>query len=304
MTGVLLVDKPQGLTSHDVVDKIRHATKMRRIGHTGTLDPAATGLLILCLGKATRLSEYFTKLSKVYEGVMRLGLITDSYDLDGNILEERPDEWPEPQETIANLSLDNIQTECNRYTGTIEQIPPMVSAVKVGGERLYKKARKGETVERKPRTAIVDEFKVISYTAPDAQLRVHCSSGTYVRSLCHEIGQDLKCGAVLAELRRTAVGNHHVDNALTLDELSNAQMVADHLLPMGKALDLPSVTLQPSGRNIVSTGGTITNDHIATKCPIRDGWVQVKDDNDELLALGIVEATAIGVHIHPKRVFI
>ena len=304
MTGVLLVDKPQGLTSHDVVDKIRHATNMRRIGHTGTLDPAATGLLILCLGKATRLSEHFTKLSKVYEGTIRFGIISDSYDLDGNILEERQEDWPDPQQLIDNLSAETIQAKCNQYTGTIEQIPPMVSAVKVGGERLYKKARKGETVERKPRTAVVDEFKVISYTAPDAQLRVQCSSGTYVRSLCHDVGQDLKCGAVLAALRRTAVGTHRVDNALTLDKLSDAEMVANHLLPMGQALDLPTVTLQPSGRNIIATGGTITNDDIDKKCPVRDGWVQVKGENDELIALGIVEATAIGVHIHPKRVFI
>ena len=304
MTGVLLVDKPKGLTSHDVVDKIRRATNMRRVGHTGTLDPAATGLLILCLGKATRLSEHFTKLSKEYEGVMRLGVITDSYDLDGDFIEERPEEWPTSQEVLDPLTHEELQERCNKYTGTIEQIPPMVSAVKVGGERLYKKARKGETVERKPRTATVDEFKVLNYNAPDADLRVRCTSGTYVRSLCHDVGQDLQCGAVLATLRRTAVGSHHINNALPLDQLTDEKSVANHLLPMGEALDLPVVTLHAAGRNIVSTGGTITNDDITTKCPIRDGWIQVKDNDDKLLALGMVEATAIGVHIHPKRVFI
>ena len=157
LKGVLLVDKPSGMTSHDVVDRIRAASGIRRVGHTGTLDPAATGLLILCIGPATRLSEYLTGLDKVYEGHMRLGVSTDSHDMDGSVLEERP---------VPMLTLARIQEVFDNFTGQIEQIPPMVSAVKVGGQRLYKLARKGETVERKPRQIIVSEFQALEFAPP------------------------------------------------------------------------------------------------------------------------------------------
>jgi len=146
MNGILLVDKPTGLTSHDVVDKIRRAAGIRRVGHTGTLDPGATGLLILCLGPATRLSEHLTNLDKTYEGTMRLGIVTDSYDLEGKTLEERP---------APALDVAALQRACEPFTGDIMQVPPMLSAVKVGGRRLYKMARKGEDVERPARPVTV-----------------------------------------------------------------------------------------------------------------------------------------------------
>ncbi len=304
MTGILLVDKPQGITSHDVVDRIRAAAGIRRVGHTGTLDPAATGLLILCLGKATRLSEHFTQLDKAYEGVMRMGVITDSYDLDGKRIEERPEDWPRPDTLLPKLSVETIQAACDAFKGDIEQIPPMVSAVKVGGERLYKKARKGEVVERKPRPVTIEEFKVLSYQAPDAHMRIRCTSGTYVRSLCHDVGQALQCGATLASLRRTLVGKHDVKDAAPVDYFQGEADVAEKLLPMGAVLDLPKVILKPSARDAVATGNTLYPADVRTECPVREGWVQLKDGNDELLALGQVESTAMGVQIHPKRVFI
>jgi len=206
MKGILLVDKPAGMTSHDVVDRIRRAARMKRVGHTGTLDPAATGLLIICLGPATRLSEHFTALEKSYEGVMRLGIETSSYDLDGEVVAEKE---------VPTLDAARIQAECDGFTGQISQVPPMVSAVKVAGERLYKLARKGEVVERPARQVTVREFNVLNFAAPDATVRVTCSSGTYVRSLCHDVGQRLGCGAVLASLRRTSVGRHSVASAST-----------------------------------------------------------------------------------------
>ena len=163
MKGVLLLDKPAGMTSHDVVDHIRRAAQMRRVGHTGTLDPSATGLLIICVGEATRLSEHLTRLDKVYEGYLRFGVVTDSYDMDGKVLEENP---------VPDISPEEIQKAFDALTGEIQQVPPMVSAVKVGGQRLYKMARKGETIERKPRKVTVKEFRLLDYDPPLARFRV------------------------------------------------------------------------------------------------------------------------------------
>ena len=294
MNGILLVDKPAGLTSHDVVDRIRKAARQRRVGHTGTLDPGATGLLVICLGMATRLSEHFTALSKTYEGVMRLGLTTTSYDLDGEVVEERP---------VPELSLDAIQSECNAFIGNIEQIPPMVSAVRVGGERLYKKARKGEIVDRPPRKVRVDEFSVLSYDAPDAKVRIDCSSGTYVRSLCHDVGERLGCGGALASLRRTAVGQHAVENALPLDQFADPDAVSAHILPMGKALELPVGVVAPEAMKVLVNGGTITNSDLMEGCPVVSGWIQLQNDVGDLLALAEVDATPTESFVYPRRVF-
>ncbi|MCX5758412.1 MAG: tRNA pseudouridine(55) synthase TruB [Candidatus Hydrogenedentes bacterium] len=259
MNGLLLVDKPSGITSHDVVDRIRRASGMRRIGHTGTLDPAATGLLVLCLGAATRLSEHLTSLDKVYEGAMRLGITTDSYDMDGKIVEERE---------VPEFDMKTLQDACNRFAGEILQVPPMVSAVKVGGERLYKRARKGETVEREPRRVTVIEFTVRRYVAPDVFIRVCCTRGTYVRSLCHDAGALLGCGATLASLRRTRVGNHSVENALPVDEFKGRDIVAERLLPMDSALDLPEVIVRPTGRALTATGGLLGPADLMEACPV------------------------------------
>lgn len=295
MRGILLVDKPAGMTSHDVVDRIRRAAGMRRVGHTGTLDPSATGLLILCLGQATRLSEHFTGQSKTYEGIMRLGVVTDSYDLEGAVVEEHP---------VPPLDLPALQDACNGFLGRIEQTPPMVSAVKVGGERLYKKARKGESVTRAPRPVLVAAFDVLGYEAPDARVRIMCSSGTYVRGLCHDVGQALGCGAVLASLRRLAVGHHHVDHATPLDAFTSPESVEERLLAMGDALDLPVALLDERARSALANGNPIPGADLLEGCPVTEGWVQLKDHAGELLALGTVDTTGLGSHVHPKRVFI
>lgn len=295
MTGLLLVDKPGGITSHDVVDRIRKAAQMRKVGHTGTLDPHATGLLVLCLGRATRLSEHLTGLDKEYEGTMRFGLVTDSYDLDGQVLEEH---------AVPDLDRDAVQQVCQRFTGEIAQQPPMVSAVKVGGERLYKRARKGEVVERKPRNVTVHEFSVLAFTPPDAHIRVRCSSGTYVRSLCHDAGRELGCGAVLADLRRTRVGRHTVAGAPPLEAFTGPEVVEANLIPMGEALDLPEVVVGEGCRSRVASGSVLTVSDMVEPCPAREGWVQVKDEAGSLLALGTAEPTAMGARVHPRRVFI
>ncbi|MFM1920344.1 MAG: hypothetical protein RLZZ303_1978 [Candidatus Hydrogenedentota bacterium] len=294
MTGILLVDKPSGMTSHDVVDRVRKAAGTRRVGHTGTLDPNATGLLVLCLGKATRLSEHLTGLDKTYEGTMRLGITTDSYDSDGEVVQERP---------VPELTLEQIQAICDRFTGAIEQLPPMVSAVKVGGERLYKIARKGEVVERQPRKVTVHEFKVLEYNAPDALIRVRCTSGTYVRALCHDVGEILGCGAILSSLRRTQVGRHSVADAATLDDLTSPEVVRERLMPMGQALDFPEVIIKPQSNAIVLSGGSLSPRDLVKPCMHSEGWVQVKTETGRLVALGIIEPSAAGARIHAKRVF-
>jgi len=292
--GVLLVDKPAGITSHDVVDRIRRAAKMRRVGHTGTLDPAATGLLVLCLGSATRLSEHLTGLDKVYEGAMRLGIVTDSYDLDGKVLQDNP---------VPALTIEAIREACGTFTGDVLQVPPMVSAVKVGGERLYKKARQGEEVVRPPRTVVVREFSVLGYEPPDVSIRVRCSRGTYVRSLCHDVGQALGCGGTLASLRRTFVGRYSVEDALPVDAFQEPKDVERRLLSLDTVLDLPVVVVRPEGRPAVASGAALVGRHLLGPCPVKEGWVQIKSGSGTLLALGEVRVGPVGPYIHPKRVF-
>ena len=294
MKGVLLLDKPAGMTSHDVVDHIRRAAHTRRVGHTGTLDPSATGLLIICVGEATRLSEYLTRLDKVYEGYLRFGVVTDSYDMEGKVLEENP---------VPDIRPEEIREAFDALTGDIQQVPPMVSAVKVGGQRLYKMARKGETVERKPRDVTVKEFRLLDYDAPLARFRVECTSGTYVRSLCHDVGRSIGCGGTLDSLRRVAVGRHRVENATPVDGFENVEDIYEHLIPMGEALDLPEVIVRPKGEHVVASGGTLRRAELKSDCPVTEGWIQVKSDRGELLALAQVEKGPAEIQVLPRRVF-
>ena len=279
MKGLLLVDKPSGITSHDVVDKIRKAAGIRRVGHTGTLDPLATGLLIICLGPATRLSEHLTGLDKIYEGDMRFGIVTDSYDMAGTVVEEHP---------VPELTVESIQEKCDSYSGDILQAPPMVSAVKIRGERLYKRARKGEIVEREPRPVRVNEFTVKSYTAPLASFLVSC---------------DLGCGATLNSLRRSRVGRHSVEDARTVDQLQTPEDVLEHLMPLGDALDLPEVVVRRGRYGLVSSGTALGPGDITSDFPEEEGWVQLKSDDGELLALAQVELGS-DARLNPRRVFI
>jgi tRNA pseudouridine55 synthase len=289
MKGILLVDKPAGMTSHDVVNRVRRAAGMRRVGHTGTLDPLATGLLVLCLGEATRLAEFVVGMEKVYKGRMRFGVVTDSYDMDGDVVEEHP---------VPDLSLDDVQEACSRFVGAIEQTPPMVSAVKVGGERLYKKARKGEVVERAPRKVRVHDFRVLEVFDGEAAFVLRCSRGVYARSLCHDAGQELGCGAALAQLRRTAVGKHLVENAAPLDSLQTAEDVLDALTPIEHALDLPVVRVIEQAKDAVAHGNAVERNMLLNGTEA-EGWVQLISERGEFLALA--EAVP-GNRFQPRRV--
>ena len=210
LDGALLVDKPSDWTSHDVVAKVRGHFRLPKVGHCGTLDPMATGLLILVLGKATRYSERLMASDKVYEGTMRLGEVTDSYDADGELVETRP---------VPPLTVEGLNEAASAFVGDLQQIPPMVSAKKVGGVPLYRLARQGREIPREPRLIHVYTFRFEDYEDPFGYFRVSCTKGTYVRSLAHDLGQRLGCGAHLTALRRTGSGRFDVADALPLQEI-------------------------------------------------------------------------------------
>lgn len=210
LDGALLVDKPAGCTSHDVVDRIRRKFGIKKVGHCGTLDPNATGLLIIVLGRGTKLSDRLMSDDKVYEGDIKFGETTDSYDADGAVTATQP---------VPPLTLDQLNEAAATFIGDLQQIPPMVSAKKQGGVPLYKLARKGIEVVREPRLVHIFNYRFTAYTEPLAKFRVACTKGTYVRSLAHDLGQKLGCGAHLATLRRVTSGKWDVADALTLDAI-------------------------------------------------------------------------------------
>ena len=207
LDGAILIDKPAGPTSHDVVDAIRRKFGIKKVGHCGTLDPNATGLLIIVLGRGTKLSEKLMGDDKVYEGVIKFGEATDSYDADGEITETKP---------VPSLTLDQLNEAAAAYIGDLMQTPPMVSAIKKEGVPLYKLARKGIEVEREPRLVHIYNFRFADYREPLGAFTIACTKGTYVRSIAHELGQKLGCGAHLASLRRTSSGKFDVSGTTPL----------------------------------------------------------------------------------------
>ena len=211
MEGILLVDKPTDHTSHDVVARLRGKLRMKRVGHAGTLDPMATGLLISLVGKATRVSQYLMSLDKEYEGTIELGKVTDTQDSEGEVLETIP---------VPAFSEADILAAVKSFLGDQYQTPPMYSAVKIDGVPLYKSARKGEEVEREPRFIRVMSWEITRFALPRLDFRLRCTKGTYVRTLAHDLGRKLGCGAHLAALRRTASDKFNVSQALTLDQIN------------------------------------------------------------------------------------
>ena len=228
--GVLLVDKLQGITSHDVVDRLRRKLQMKRIGHAGTLDPMATGLLIMLVGKATKVSQFLISLDKSYEGTILFGIETDSHDADGEVVNETP--LPEPLD--EQLLLNSMK----EFLGDQYQTPPMFSAKKVAGVPLYKLARKGKTVEREPRFIRISSLKLLAWDPPEAKFSMSCSKGTYVRTLAHDLGKKIGCGAHLNNLRRTQIDRFSVTEASTLEAIEQTSL-ADFsrlLIPVRQAV--------------------------------------------------------------------
>ncbi|MEO0508936.1 MAG: tRNA pseudouridine(55) synthase TruB [Verrucomicrobiota bacterium] len=227
--GILLVDKPQGITSHDVVSKLRRVFHIKKIGHAGTLDPMATGLLIMLIGKATKVSQYLMSMDKEYTGTVRLGQVTDSQDADGEIIEECP---------VPELSEQVVLKEMKRFLGDQYQTPPMYSAKKVDGQPLYKLARKGKTVAREPRVINVSKFELLRFAPPEIDFIVACSKGTYVRTIAHDFGRKLNCGGHLNGLRRTGVGKFRIEKADTIEaiEAMSPSSLRRRLIPVAQAV--------------------------------------------------------------------
>ena len=304
MDGVLVIDKPAGLTSHDVVGRARHILHERRIGHTGTLDPFATGVLVILLGKATRLAQFLSGVDKEYEAIIRLGYSTDTGDRTGTPIPgsaAKPVNWTEKE----------IEAALQHLRGDIDQVPPMYSAKKVEGRKLYELARRGESIERKPVRVCIHEFAAIS---PEGQLikdnhdgtfdfhaRVSCSSGTYVRTLAEDFGKRLDVGAHLAELKRTRVGDFTISQAITLEELKihfAEESIGTVLLPPGAALSgMPFVHLSADDVRRANHGREVT----VAEAEWADGEnVKMYDANEQLIAVGQYDGNA--KHLHPRVV--
>jgi tRNA pseudouridine55 synthase len=226
--GVLLVDKPKGLTSHDVVYHLRRKLQMKKIGHAGTLDPMATGVLVMHIGKATRISQYLMSVDKIYEGEATLGVMTDSQDAEGEVMETRP---------VPALTEDQTREVMKTFLGDQYQTPPMHSAIKKNGVPLYKLARKGEEVEREPRFIRISAFNLLSFALPKLTFDLHCTKGTYVRTVAYDLGQKLGCGAHLSGLRRTGSGKFTIDQCLPLETIEALSLadIEKRLIPVHEA---------------------------------------------------------------------
>ncbi|MCR5174512.1 MAG: tRNA pseudouridine(55) synthase TruB [Oscillospiraceae bacterium] len=268
-----MVDKPAGWTSHDVVGKLRRVFGERRVGHGGTLDPMATGVLPVFVGRATRAVPFCENDRKEYVARFRPGIVTDTQDITGTVL-SRCEYLPAREEVLAVLP---------EFTGEIVQLPPMYSAVKVQGKKLYELARKGLEVERKPREITIYSLTAEEWDGSDVMLRVCCSKGTYIRTLCHDIGQRLGCGGCLAELRRTVAGRFTLDDCVTMEQILSAAeqgRAEEFLRTVDSLFDCPSVTVTGSDRKRCLNGNPFSCEGL------EDGLYRVYDENGSFLLLG------------------
>lgn len=279
--GILNINKSRGLTSHDVVDIVRRVSRQRRVGHSGTLDPLATGVLVVLLGKATRLAEYVADRPKSYLATVHFGVITDTWDAEGRVVETRDS---------SDLSVEVIERALARFKGAIEQVPPMYSAIKRDGQRLYHLARQGITVRRDPRWVEIYQTRVVDWCTPELVVQIDCAKGTYIRSLAHDLGQAVGTGAHLSDLTRLAVGGFLLEDAVSLasllDERANDHQWKRHLLPMRAALGhMPGVTVDLGTARRISCGQGVQLE-VATDARLCCAYtVQVENGEPQLLAV-------------------
>ena len=288
INGVLPIDKPAGPTSHDIVARARRALGVRRIGHTGTLDPFATGLLLLCVGSSTRLAEYISAQSKSYSARMRLGVTTDTDDLQGSTIAS--------SEGWRHLSADQLLRAFEQQKGELQQVPPQYSAKKIDGERMYDVARRGEAVELAAATVTVHDLRVTAVELPQVDFEVDCSTGTYIRSIARDVGAMLGVGGHLVALRRTRIGSVRVEDAVSLDQLSDPEAVRTRLIAPAAALgEMPRVTLDATQIGAIRMGKSVGADAQAPEgTPI--ALVSVEE---ELVGIG----ECLGQRLHPRKVF-
>ena len=273
MNGIVIIDKPQGWTSQDVTARLRRVFNTRRIGHGGTLDPMATGVLPVCVGRATRGVDFFEHAEKTYEATLRLGVTTDTEDITGTVLEEK-------QVSVSEAEFLGVLPQ---FRGEILQIPPMYSALKIDGQKLCDLARKGKEVERKPRPITIFELECVAFSGNEARLRVRCSKGTYIRTLCKDIGEALGCGGCMAALRRVQAGEYTIGEAVELQTLLETAEQETYLRPVDTMFrNYPAVTLTAKQEQRCRNGNAFSLD-------IADGTYRVYGQNGAFLALSKAE---------------
>jgi tRNA pseudouridine55 synthase len=296
LSGILNVDKPPGMTSHDVIDVVRRMVGQRKVGHAGTLDPMATGVLLVCLGKATRVAEYLMQGRKRYRATVVLGTTTDTYDADGEVVSSGGQ---------ADFTRDEIGAALARFVGPIEQVPPMYSAIKQEGQPLYKLARQGKTVERSPRPVEIDAIELLDWTSPALSIEVDCSPGTYVRSLAHDLGEALGSGAYLSALVRLSSGRFTLEDATSLDRLAEAfehDQGDRHLLALDEAFfDRPAAVVGAGTAQRIVHGQAVALDTATGPGEGGAELVRVYGPDGDFVAIVTYDA-ASGMW-RPKKVF-
>ncbi len=294
MTGIICLDKPRDMTSFLAVKRASRLLGVKKAGHTGTLDPMATGVLVICLGHCTRFIELLPEHSKSYEAKVKLGLTTDTLDITGKVLSESP----------VNVSLDKLIKVAEGFKGETLQTPPMYSALKKDGERLYDLARKGIEIEREQRKINITELEIFDFNGVEFSMRVSCSAGTYIRSLCDDIGRVLGCGAVMTELRRTKANGFSIENAVTLEELEylvKSDSFTNKVFSIENALlSYPEVTITSPQANRFSNGGEL--DYARLHKNLDAGIYRVYSPEHEFLGLG--EITEKKLSLSVKRVLV
>lgn len=294
ISGVLVIDKPTGMTSHDVVNIVRRGTGIRRAGHTGTLDPRASGVLVVLVGPAVRLSEYISASDKRYQAIIRMGTATDTYDAEGSFTREN---------TVVDITEEQFEAELKKFEGEVVQTPPAYSAVKVNGRKAYEMAREGKEVELEPRIIQVHHLEVLEWATPEVVIDVHCSSGTYIRSLANDLGEALGCGAYLVGLRRTKNGRFSLRDSVPLRKLKEAFEAGDwykYLIPAAESLsDWEAVELDPDEVETLRHGQRVKAAPGTTAEMVRG----ISEAGELVALLKLVEGEDGSLEWQPKKVF-
>ncbi len=284
MNGILNVFKPTGITSFDVVRKIRKISNVKKVGHAGTLDPEASGVLPVCIGKATKAIDYIMSDFKIYEAELKLGVTTDTYDREGKIIKENE----------VNLSDEEITKVINSFLGEIKQIPPMYSALKVNGKKLYELARAGIEIEREARPIVIYDIDIMDIKSPYVKFRVKCSKGTYIRSLCYDIGSKLKCGGMMWNLKRTATGEFHIEDAINVNEL-NEENINKYIIPIEKIFqNNTKIIIEDRFVKFLLNGVVVKDKALTCKFEINSMYSIYNNDND---FIGIADKSNDGVRL-------
>jgi len=273
--GILNIYKPTKITSFDVVRIIRKLTNEKKVGHCGTLDPEACGVLPICIGKATKAIDYIMENNKVYVAELKLGEVTDTYDIEGKVI----------RQCDVNVTVEEVMEAVYSFKGNIKQVPPMYSALKVNGKKLYELAREGIEIEREARSITIHDIKVLEINLPYVKMEVNCSKGTYIRSLCYDIGEKLGCGAMMSALERTATGKFTKENSINIESL-NKENIYDYIIPIENAfLNYPKVVANIKFKTLL-LNGVILKDKSFTSNILKDEIYRVYDEENNLVGIG------------------